>query len=140
MAVPVLPAILAPMRRAMALLASSVLVVACATGGSVSSSSLAPTPTPVAAPVVSPEDAAARVIGSDPRFAGATQLRPDAIGLSKWWEARSLQSGAYEIKLTVGSGDCQAGCIDRHQWTFNVAADGTLKLVSESGDPLPSNP
>jgi hypothetical protein len=139
MAVPVPPAILALIRRAIAALATSMLVVACAAGGSAPSPSPATTPTAVPAPVVSPEDAAARVIGSDPRFAGATELRPDAVGLSKWWEARSLEAGGFEIKITVGAGDCQAGCISRHQWTFNVAADGTVKLISESGDPVPSN-
>jgi hypothetical protein len=58
------------------------------------------------------------------------------MGLSKWWQARQLEGGAFEIKLTVGWGDCQAGCISRHTWTYDVAADGTVSLVSESGDPL----
>jgi hypothetical protein len=127
-----------------ALVLISVALSACATGaGSPAAASAAPTPTPVpsvvAAPVSSPEDAAARVIATDPRFAGATMLQPGSIGLNKWWEWLALDSGGYEIKLTIGWGDCPAGCIDRHTWVFDVAADGTVTKASESGDEVPSN-
>jgi hypothetical protein len=98
-----------------------------------------PTPTPIAAPVASPEDAAALVIATDPRFSGAIQLTPDVIGASRWWEAEPLAAGDYRIKLTIGWGDCPAGCIQRHVWTFDVDATGGLKLVSESGDQVPAD-
>ena len=98
-----------------------------------------PTPTPIAAPVASPEDAAALVVATDPRFSGAIQLRPDVIGASRWWEAEPLGAGGYRIKLTIGWGDCPAGCIQRHVWTFDVDATGGLKLVSESGDEVPAD-
>jgi hypothetical protein len=123
-------------------------LAACASGGSSQSGAppgagAAPTPTPVptsaVAPVGSEEDAAARVIATDPRFAGATALDPNAIGLTKWWEARELGGGAYEIKLTLGWGDCPAGCIEHHTWVFNVAADGTVTPMSDSGDSVPTN-
>jgi hypothetical protein len=110
----------------------------CATGGA--SGSAAPTPTPVTAvpnPVSSPEDAAARVIAADSRFKGATMLLPDSIGLTKWWEWKALDNGGYEIKVTMGWGDCPAGCINHHTWTFDVAEDGTLTTVGETGDPVP---
>ena len=97
-----------------------------------------PTPTPVAASVKTPGDAAALVIASDPRFAGATELRPDVIGASRWWTAKPLPGGGYRIELTIGWGDCPSGCIERHVWTYDVDATGGLKLVSESGDPVPS--
>jgi hypothetical protein len=117
--------------------ATMVLLAACAApGGSVAPSPTpTPVPTPPANPVSSPEDAAARVIATDPRFAGATMRQPDAIGLSKWWEWRALDNGGYEITLTVGWGDCPAGCIHHHTWVFDVTPDGTVTLVSESGDP-----
>ncbi|HLK60822.1 MAG TPA: hypothetical protein VKU00_29935 [Chthonomonadaceae bacterium] len=35
-----------------------------------------------------------------------------------------------------GWGDCSAGCIDRHYWTFTLTSDGSLAL-QESGTPLP---
>jgi hypothetical protein len=123
-------------------LAVAFAVAACATSPGVLGPSAAPTPTPVptavAAPVSSPEDAAARVIATDPRFAGATMLQPDSIGLTKWWEWLALDQGGYEIKITIGWGDCPAGCINHHTWTLDVAEDGTVNPIGETGDPVPS--
>jgi len=65
-------------------------------------------------------------------------LTPDVIGASKWWVATPIEDGGYTIELTVGWGDCPAGCINRHVWTFTVAADGTATLVKESGDEVPT--
>jgi hypothetical protein len=87
--------------------------------------------------VSSPEDAAARVIATDPRFAGATMLQPGSIGLSKWWVATALDNGGYEVSVTLGWGDCPAGCINHHTWVYDVAADGTVAAKSDSGDPVP---
>ncbi len=118
-----------------------VALAACTAAGAPSPTPAAtprPTPTPIAAPVASPEDAAALVIATDPRFSGASQLKPDMIGASKWWEADPLVTGGYRIKLTIGWGDCPAGCIERHVWTFDVDATGGLTLVSESGADPPS--
>ena len=98
-----------------------------------------PTPTPITAPVAAPADAAALVIATDPRFSGAIKLTPDLIGASKYWEAEPLAAGGYRIKLTLGWGDCPAGCIERHVWTYDVDASGGLTLVSESGDEVPSD-
>jgi hypothetical protein len=119
-----------------------VTVAACNAAGSPSPTPAPmprPTPTPIVAPVASPEDAAALVIATDPRFSGAIQLTPDVIGASKWWEAEPLAAGGYRIKLTIGWGDCPAGCIQRHVWTFDVDATGRLTLVSESGDQVPAD-
>lgn len=98
-----------------------------------------PTPTPVAVTVASPADAAALVIASNPLFAGTMELRPDVIGASRWWTGEALPGGGYRIGLTIGWGDCMAGCIERHVWTYDVDASGGLTLVSETGDPVPSN-
>ena len=98
-----------------------------------------PTPTPIVATVRTPGDAAALVIATDPRFAGAVELKPDMIGASRWWKAEPLASGGYRIELTLGWGDCPAGCIERHVWTFDVDATGGVKLVSEAGDTPPSD-
>jgi hypothetical protein len=100
--------------------------------------SVRPTPTPIAAPVTTPADAAARVIATDALFKDAIELTPDIIGASKWWTATPGARGGYTIVLTVGWGDCPAGCSSRHVWTFDVKADGTLALVSETGEPVPS--
>jgi len=88
--------------------------------------------------VASPGDAAALVIATNPMFAGTAELRPGLIGASKYWKAEPLASGGYRIELTIGWGDCPAGCIERHVWTFDVDAAGGVNLVSETGDPVPS--
>ena len=41
------------------------------------------------------------------------------------------------MTFRVGWGDCPAGCIDEHVWTYDVAQDGTITVVSESGPPVP---
>lgn len=79
------------------------------------------------------------MLASDPRFAGAIELKPDIIGASKYWTASSLASGGYRVELTIGWGDCPAGCIERHVWTFDVDPMGALTLISETGDPIPSD-
>ena len=118
---------------------ASFALAACATGGGASSGASAGPPTLPPAPVLSPEDAAARVIATDRRFAGAAELDPGVIGAVKWWRATPLADGAYSIAITLGSGDCPAGCISQHTWTFTVTADGSVTKTGESGDPLPTS-
>ena len=48
------------------------------------------------------------------------------------------QPGTWQVVYTVGWGDCQAGCIDQHTWTYQVTPDGTVTLISEEGSPVPS--
>jgi hypothetical protein len=36
----------------------------------------------------------------------------------------------------MGWGDCQAGCISRHVWVYDVDAGGAVTLVEERGDPF----
>ena len=43
-----------------------------------------------------------------------------------------------ELRYSVGFGDCPAGCINRHYWTFRVFASGRVAFQGESGDPLSS--
>lgn len=124
-----------------ALMLAAVLLTACGPAAAPSPSpipSARPTPTPIAAPVTTPADAAARVIAANPIFNGAVPLTQDLIGASKWWVATPLAGGGFTIQLTVGWGDCPAGCINRHVWTFDVKADGILALTSETGDPVPN--
>jgi hypothetical protein len=128
-----------------ALLALPVLLASltgCAIGAAptpTSAPTVRPTPTPILANVSSPGDAAALVIASNPMFAGTMEQRPDVIGASRWWTAEPLVSGGYRVELTIGWGDCMAGCIERHVWTFDVDAAGAVKLVGETGDPVPSD-
>jgi hypothetical protein len=131
-------------RARLALLAAVLLggtLVACAAASAPSPSSVPtsrPSPTPIAVIVASPADAAALVIATNPLFVGAAERKPDVIGASKYWKAEPLASGGYRIELTIGWGDCPAGCIERHVWTYDVDASGGLTQVSETGDPIPS--
>jgi len=96
-----------------------------------------PPPSTRPAPTIgSPEEAAALVIAADPRFAGITRKDPNLIGQGSWWQAEA-RDGGYRVQVQIGWGDCPAGCINRHDWIFDVAVDGTLTLVEESGEPLP---
>jgi hypothetical protein len=125
--------------------AALVLATVAACGGTGGPPSAAPTPsarpppTPVTAEVAAPGDAAALVIAANPIFAGAMPENPDTIGASKWWVATPLAEGGYEIVITVGWGDCMAGCIERHTWTYEVSPDGAVELISDEGDPVPSD-
>jgi hypothetical protein len=117
-------------------------VAACSAGASASPSPAPtprPTPTRIVSKVISPADAAALVIVTNPVFFGAVEQTPDLIGGSKYWTATPRDGGGYRIELTIGWGDCPAGCIERHVWTFDVDADGAVNLVGETGDPMPSD-
>jgi hypothetical protein len=134
--------------------AALVLGTAAACGGSAGTSSVAPTPTvrptptavaeaptptPVTVVVGSPFDAATLVIATNPLFTGAAPREEGMIGMSKWWVATPLSEGRFRIDVTVGWGDCMAGCIDRHVWTYEVSPDGNVELVSEAGPEVPPN-
>ncbi|HUQ44933.1 MAG TPA: hypothetical protein VM451_11080 [Candidatus Limnocylindria bacterium] len=124
------------------LLTTALAVAACSGGGAATPSpvpSARPTPTPIAAPVSTAAEAAALVIATNPLFAGTTEYSSEMIGASRWWKATPRAGGGYTIELTVGWGDCEAGCINRHVWTFDVTPEGSVAKVSESGDEVPSD-
>lgn len=87
-------------------------------------------------PVTSPNDAVAAVVAAHPEFDGIGAFDPDLIGGCCWYTASPIDGG-YEVVFRVGWGDCPAGCIDEHRWTYRVGADGSIELVAEGGDPLP---
>ena len=130
------------------LLIASVALFAVACTGAVPNPSASPTPTstPTPAPTGSPTEthingvssaaqAAAVVFASNPLWAGMAPLRPDIIGASSWYEAFE-EAGGYGVVITVGSGDCQAGCIDQHRWIYHVDPNAEVTLVREEGDPV----
>jgi len=103
-----------------------------------------PTPDPSPSPgptgeVSSAAQAAALVFASDDRYAQMVPLRSDMIGQSAWYEATDTANG-FSVLITIGSGDCQAGCIDRHTWTYSVTRDGTITLVGDEGDDVDFSP
>jgi hypothetical protein len=135
--------------RAIVLLLASLAFTGCASGaapGSISSPAGFGSPPPgatvapsasAAGGVTSPDEAARRVLASDPRFADVTRKDPNAIGQCCWYQARQVEGG-YQVDIVKGWGDCPAGCINSHRWTYAVAPTGQIQLIAESGDPLPS--
>jgi len=100
-----------------------------------------PSPSPSVGPtaVDSAAQAAALVFASDPRWAQMVPLRPDLIGASMWYEAIEAVGG-FAVTITAGSGDCEAGCIDKHRWNYHVDYGGTVTLASEDGDDVDVEP
>ena len=125
---------------ALLIVAAATTLAACASSGAASPVGSAAPTAPGAPTIASAEDAAALVVASDPRFEGALALDPQMIGLSKWWEASANGDGSYMVKVTLGWGDCPAGCINRHTWSYRVGRDGALTLLEESGVPVPASP
>ena len=87
---------------------------------------------------ISREDAVATVLALDPSFAGIGPLDPGVIGQSAWYEVLPGTVG-WRVVVTKGWGDCPAGCINRHTWTYEVDGSGSVRLVEEAGDPLPDD-
>jgi hypothetical protein len=55
------------------------------------------------------------------------------IGQSSWYEA--FQDGdGFAVNITVGQGDCFAGCIDRRTWSYHVDTSGAVELINEEGE------
>lgn len=119
---------------ALALATIAMIVVACA-GGASSTQSPGTSAAPVT--VTTPEQAAARVAVVAPHLAGIGPRNPDLIGGCCFWEAVETADG-FDVTFEVGWGDCQAGCIERHRWTYGVTRDGTVTLRNEDGPPVPS--
>lgn len=131
-----------PFRRgtlSILLLAFAALAVA-ACGSSVPGASTAPSPSlaPTVAPPTGPESAVDAVRTRVPLFDGITARDPDLIGQGTFWTADPTGDG-WRVAFETGWGDCPAGCIDRHTWTWDVAADGSITFVAEDGSPLPED-
>ncbi|MGZ6214466.1 MAG: MSCRAMM family protein [Candidatus Limnocylindria bacterium] len=76
------------------------------------------------------------VLDRDARFAGIGPRDENLIGQAAWYEVAPAKDG-WQVVIRIGWGDCPAGCINEHRWTYGVAADGRVTLTSETGDSLP---
>ena len=129
-------------RRLGALLATALLALAACAG---SSGGLAASPgasqapasaAPEPGPVTTAEEALERVLAVEPRLRGIAPQDPDSVGASSWYTATPSADG-FELEVYVGWGDCIAGCISHHAWTYGVTRDGNVTLVREEGDAVP---
>ncbi len=116
------------------LLLLAVLAVSAAACGSTNA-----TPTPIR---VDSADEAARLISlRSPLLAGIARQDPEMIGNANAWEATELagrgDDAGWQIVFRAGWGDCEAGCIERHTWTWNVTVDGRITFAGEEGPALP---
>jgi hypothetical protein len=84
-----------------------------------------------------PEAAAALVIAQNQDFLGFNAKDPDLIGQCCWWEVTQSSDG-YRVLVHAGWGDCPSGCIENHEWVYNVSPTGEVTLLEESGDDIPA--
>ena len=82
------------------------------------------------------DDAARLALAQQARFAGIGPLEENMIGQAAWYEVTET-SGGWEVVIRIGWGDCPAGCINEHRWTYGVGRDGGVELTGEEGDQLP---
>lgn len=115
------------------LAAVAVLVAAGCAGGSGASIS-----TPPLVQVRTGGDAVAAVVATEPRLTGMQAFDSGMIGQSSWYTVEQASGvGAYVVAIRIGWGDCEAGCINEHTWLYAVVPDGTVRLQSEAGPPVP---
>lgn len=97
-----------------------------------------PSPTTSVAPITSADEAVARLVATEPWLAGIRPLASGLVGQSRSYTVGPAPSGnGFEVRVSVGWGDCEAGCISEHSWVYDVSRDGTVVLASEAGDPAP---
>jgi hypothetical protein len=94
-------------------------------------------PTRPGTPITSGE-AVDLVLEQNPLFAAIGPRDPELIGQAAWYEVTETASG-WQLEIRIGWGDCPAGCIAEHRWTYAVSSTGDVDLVEESGDPLPAD-
>ena len=109
-----------------------VALLAAACGGSAASSAVTgATPGPVGSGLGAVEAIRERA----PLFDTFGIQNPDMIGQASFFTAEPT-NGGWRVVFETGWGDCPAGCIDRHTWSWDVAQGGTITFVGEDGSPL----
>jgi len=86
-----------------------------------------------------PTDAAAAArlaLAQQARFAGIGPLDDTLIGQAAWYVTTDTEDG-WQVVIRIGWGDCPAGCINEHRWTYAVGRDASVELIHEEGDALP---
>jgi hypothetical protein len=86
--------------------------------------------------VTSADQATRLALAEQDRFTGIAARDDNLIGQAAWYQVAASGDG-WDVLVRIGWGDCPAGCISEHRWTYHVGRDGTIALVHDTGDPLP---
>lgn len=81
-------------------------------------------------------DAARLALAQQDRFRGIGPHDQNLIGQAAWYQVAAAADG-WEVLVRIGWGDCPAGCINEHRWTYSVTHEGTVRLLGQTGDALP---
>jgi hypothetical protein len=80
-------------------------------------------------------EAAQLALAQQARFVGISARDENLIGQAAWYEVTPANDG-WQVVIRIGWGDCPAGCINEHRWTYAVGRDARVQLVREEGDAL----
>lgn len=91
---------------------------------------------PGGSPPVDAAAAARLALAQQARFAGIGPHDENLIGQAAWYQVTDVEDG-WQVLIRIGWGDCPAGCINEHRWTYAVGRDASIELLAEEGDALP---
>ena len=97
---------------------------------------------PIQLPINTPAEAHAAVLATGAPFEGFVLLDDALIGASQYYEVKGEpgSSATWIVIYTYGWGDCQAGCISRHTFAYQVdPVSGAVMLDSHQGEALPAD-
>ncbi len=98
--------------------------------------------TSIELPIDTAAEAHAAVLAIGAPFGDFALLSDELIGASQYYEVKGEpgSSATWIILYTYGWGDCQAGCISRHTFAYQVdPVSGEASLDSHQGEALPSD-
>jgi hypothetical protein len=123
-----------PRRGGMNTLSRSIVLVVVAAGLVIAACSGPPGST---AGVTDSAAAARLALAQDRRFEGIGAYDEGAIGQAAWYKVAEATEG-WTVTIRIGWGDCPAGCINEHLWSYAVTRGGQITPTGERGDPLPN--
>lgn len=94
---------------------------------------------PGGSPPIDAAAAARLALAQQARFAGIGPHDENLIGQAAWYQVTDVEDG-WQVLIRIGWGDCPAGCINDHRWTYAVGRDASIELIQEGGDALPDAP
>jgi hypothetical protein len=98
--------------------------------------------TSIELPIDTAAEAHAAVLAIGAPFGDFVLLSDELIGASQYYEVKGEpgSSATWIVVYTYGWGDCQAGCISRHTFVYQVdPVSGAVTFDSHQGDALPSD-